>query len=85
MCGPLASAWRFYTCILLARSGAFTFIAGRQLLSLYTTTQALTTSFGWKSRDSFQQHDVQELARVLFDALEKILVGTPNSQLVRVR
>jgi hypothetical protein len=45
--------------------------------------QALTKSFGWTSRDSFQQHDVQELARVLFDALERSLIKTPNAQLVR--
>lgn len=45
--------------------------------------QALTKSFGWTGRESFQQHDVQELARVLFDALERSLGRTANSQLVR--
>ena len=35
------------------------------------TTTGLTTSFGWTGRDAFTQHDVQELARVLFDALER--------------
>ncbi len=34
-------------------------------------TSDLTKSFGWNSDDAFQQHDVQELCRVMFDALEK--------------
>ena len=33
-------------------------------------TKALTTSFGWTTGQAFRQHDVQELCRVLFDALE---------------
>ena len=33
-------------------------------------TRALTASFGWTSADAFEQHDVQEFLRVLFDALE---------------
>ena len=32
-------------------------------------TRALTNSFGWSRADSFMQHDVQELMRVLFDNL----------------
>ncbi len=47
------------------------------------TTKALTKSFGWTSSDAFQQHDVQELARVLFDALEECLAGTSNSHLMQ--
>ena len=35
------------------------------------TTRALTHSFGWTGADAFTQHDVQELMRVLLDALEK--------------
>ncbi len=34
-------------------------------------TTDLTKSFGWDSSESWQQHDVQELCRVMFDALEK--------------
>ena len=34
-------------------------------------TKGLTTSFGWTSAQAFRQHDVQELCRVLFDALEQ--------------
>ena len=33
-------------------------------------TSELTQSFGWTAAQSFRQHDVQELCRVLFDALE---------------
>lgn len=33
-------------------------------------TTELTKSFGWKSLDSFLQHDVQEFSRVLLDKLE---------------
>ena len=32
-------------------------------------TKKLTKSFGWESLDSFMQHDVQELCRVLLDNL----------------
>ena len=35
-------------------------------------TRKLTKSFGWQSGESFQQHDVQELCRVLFSNMEKI-------------
>lgn len=41
------------------------------------STKALTRSFGWDSEDSFTQHDVQELDRVLLDNLESKMVGTP--------
>lgn len=37
---------------------------------LYKGTTELTKSFGWKSLDSFLQHDVQEFNRVLQDKLE---------------
>lgn len=35
-------------------------------------TSDLTHSFGWTDVDAFQQHDVQELRLVLFEALEKV-------------
>jgi len=35
------------------------------------STESLTKSFGWSRADAFQQHDVQELAHVLLDALDK--------------
>jgi len=36
-------------------------------------TTPLTKSFQWTSSDAFRQHDVQELMRVLLDALERAL------------
>lgn len=42
------------------------------------STKDLTQSFGWDSTDAFQQHDVQELNRILCDRLEekmKVLQG----------
>ena len=35
------------------------------------STEALTHSFGWANAELFRQHDVQELMRVLFTALER--------------
>ncbi|CAE7220731.1 Usp47 [Symbiodinium sp. CCMP2592] len=35
------------------------------------STKDLTTACGFTGRDAMQQHDVQELCRVLFDALER--------------
>ena len=42
-------------------------------------TRQLTRSFGWDASDSFTQHDVQELLRVLFDALEDELKHTSQA------
>ncbi|KAF3659745.1 Ubiquitin carboxyl-terminal hydrolase 12 [Capsicum annuum] len=39
-------------------------------------TKELTKSFGWNSYDSFMQHDVQELNRVLCEKLEEKMKGT---------
>ncbi|KAK2160538.1 hypothetical protein LSH36_131g04007 [Paralvinella palmiformis] len=39
-------------------------------------TKKLTKSFGWDSVDSFMQHDVQELSRVLLDNIEEKMKGT---------
>jgi hypothetical protein len=45
-------------------------------------TRALTKSFGWEGSEVFQQHDVQELMRVLFDALEETFKGTQYENLI---
>jgi ubiquitin carboxyl-terminal hydrolase 7 len=37
------------------------------------STKELTSSFGWTNRDSFVQHDTQELNRVLCDTLENYM------------
>eukprot|EP00252_Welwitschia_mirabilis_P016663 TRINITY_DN3688_c0_g3_i1.p1 TRINITY_DN3688_c0_g3~~TRINITY_DN3688_c0_g3_i1.p1 ORF type:complete len:1111 (+),score=262.49 TRINITY_DN3688_c0_g3_i1:336-3668(+) len=39
-------------------------------------TKELTKSFGWDTYDSFMQHDVQELNRVLVEKLEDKMKGT---------
>ncbi|KAF8959015.1 hypothetical protein BDZ97DRAFT_1839371 [Flammula alnicola] len=41
-------------------------------------TTELTKSFGWKSLDSFLQHDVQEFNRVLQDKLESKMKASSN-------
>jgi len=47
------------------------------------STQSLTKSFGWTASDVFTQHDVQELCRVLFDALELTWKGTEQENVIR--
>ncbi|CAD6193074.1 unnamed protein product [Caenorhabditis auriculariae] len=39
-------------------------------------TKKLTESFGWDTVETFMQHDVQELCRVLLDNLESKMKGT---------
>ncbi|XP_047200785.1 ubiquitin carboxyl-terminal hydrolase 40 isoform X2 [Girardinichthys multiradiatus] len=46
-------------------------------------TTDLTHSFGWNSSQGTNQHDVQELNRILFSALEHSLVGTSGSTLIQ--
>ncbi|XP_034531244.1 ubiquitin carboxyl-terminal hydrolase 40 isoform X2 [Notolabrus celidotus] len=46
------------------------------------STANLTDSFGWNSSEGTNQHDVQELNRILFSALEHSLVGTSGSTLI---
>ena len=64
--------------------------ARMQLSSCHAaSTTDLTASFGWSRAESFRQHDVQELCRVLFTALgkygvdleAKLLEGTLTSTL----
>ncbi|OWF43139.1 ubiquitin carboxyl-terminal hydrolase 40-like [Mizuhopecten yessoensis] len=42
----------------------------------------LTESFGWTNNEELQQHDVQELNRILFSAIEESLVGTLGTDLI---
>lgn len=46
------------------------------------STADLTESFGWNSSEGTNQHDVQELNRILFSALEHSLVGTTGSTFI---
>ncbi|ELT97121.1 hypothetical protein CAPTEDRAFT_213869 [Capitella teleta] len=45
-------------------------------------TTDITKSFGWESSEAWQQHDVQELCRVMFDALEKKWKKTDQANLI---
>ncbi|CAF0972981.1 unnamed protein product [Adineta steineri] len=43
----------------------------------------LTDSFGWQSNEAIDHQDVHELNRLLFDAVQKSLQGTKQSNLIR--
>ncbi|RXN00992.1 Ubiquitin carboxyl-terminal hydrolase 47 [Acipenser ruthenus] len=45
-------------------------------------TTDVTRSFGWDSSEAWQQHDVQELCRVMFDALEQKWRQTEQADLI---
>nr|XP_055070007.1 ubiquitin carboxyl-terminal hydrolase 47 isoform X2 [Misgurnus anguillicaudatus] len=45
-------------------------------------TTDVTRSFGWDSSEAWQQHDVQELCRVMFDALEQKWKETQQADLI---
>uniref|UniRef100_A0A182P466 Ubiquitin carboxyl-terminal hydrolase 47 n=1 Tax=Anopheles epiroticus TaxID=199890 RepID=A0A182P466_9DIPT len=45
-------------------------------------TTDLTRSFGWDSAEGWQQHDIQELCRVMFDALEHKFKRTEQADLI---
>ncbi|XP_058066376.1 ubiquitin carboxyl-terminal hydrolase 47 [Anopheles bellator] len=45
-------------------------------------TTDLTRSFGWDSAEGWQQHDIQELCRVMFDALEHKFKHTKQADLI---
>ncbi|XP_066151071.1 ubiquitin carboxyl-terminal hydrolase 47 [Euwallacea fornicatus] len=57
-------------------------------LNLQTSTKSavettnLTTSFGWQGSDAWHQHDIQELCRVMFDALEQKFKDTKQANLI---
>lgn len=45
-------------------------------------TTRLTRSFGWDSSEAWQQHDIQELCRVMFEALEQSFAKTDQANLI---
>lgn len=45
-------------------------------------TTRLTRSFGWDSSEAWQQHDIQELCRVMFEALEQSFANTSQANLI---
>lgn len=60
----------------------------RLFLNLQTSSKSavettdLTRSFGWDSSEAWQQHDIQELCRVMFDALEHKFKNTKEADLI---
>lgn len=60
----------------------------RLFLNLQTSTKLsvettdLTRSFGWDSSEAWQQHDIQELCRVMFDTLEQNFKGTEEADFI---
>lgn len=67
-------------CIPLQLQKLFGYLAFGKNKSVDTV--ALTKSFGWEGSEVFQQQDVQELTRVLFDALEVSFKGTPLETII---
>ena len=47
-------------------------------------TTSLTKSFGWDSSEAWQQHDIQELCRVMFDALEQCFKNTDQADFINM-
>ncbi|KAI4470735.1 ubiquitin carboxyl-terminal hydrolase [Holotrichia oblita] len=45
-------------------------------------TTDLTHSFGWDMHEAWEQHDIQELCRVMFDALEQTFKNTKQANLI---
>eukprot|EP00941_MAST-03F_sp_MAST-3F-sp1_P001373 g1373.t1 len=47
------------------------------------STKKLTEAFGWTSVDAFEQHDVQEMSRVLCDKLEEKMKGSSADGIIQ--
>lgn len=47
------------------------------------STTDLTKSFGWQQSEGAEQQDIHELNRVLLDAIEQALFGTPYESLIK--
>ncbi|KAJ4454523.1 putative Ubiquitin carboxyl-terminal hydrolase 13 [Paratrimastix pyriformis] len=65
-----------HTLLLVTRTQASHTTAAGEIFHSVATTD-LTESFGWTTLDSFTQHDVQELNRVLMDNLLEKMKSTP--------
>ncbi|CAJ0566848.1 unnamed protein product, partial [Mesorhabditis spiculigera] len=46
-------------------------------------TTELTNSFGWTTTDAYEQHDIQELCRLMFEALENRWKNTAQKDLIQ--
>lgn len=80
--------WKFDFDANIDESKSIPFQLQRLFLNLQTSprhsveTTELTRSFGWDSSEAWQQHDVQELCRVMFDALEQEFKNTTHVDLI---
>ena len=45
-------------------------------------TRELIKSFQWDSQQAFEQHDIQEFCRVLFDAIEQNISCSTNENFI---
>ena len=66
--------------ILIELQKLFAFLQGLNKKAI--STKSLTDSFGWRDNEIGQQHDVHELNRVLFEAIETSLRNTPSQNLL---
>ena len=73
---PTKDADQPESCIPLALQRLFYYMETSPNSRYPVGTKQLTKSFGWTTAESFQQHDVQELSRVLCDTLEEKMKGT---------
>jgi ubiquitin carboxyl-terminal hydrolase 40 len=70
------------------KKGEMLFQIQRLLVMLQTadvrawSTEDLTKSFGWENKQGQEQQDIHELNRVMFDAIETSLQGTPYDSLI---
>lgn len=51
-------------------------------MKMSVETTDLTRSFGWDSTEAWQQHDIQELCRVMFDTLEQKFKDTAQADFI---
>ena len=64
--------------IQLQRLSARLLLADEQCIS----TAFLTDSFGWSDNEELFQHDVDEMNRILFSAIEHSLMNTSGSKII---
>ncbi|XP_014289720.1 ubiquitin carboxyl-terminal hydrolase 47 isoform X1 [Halyomorpha halys] len=80
--------WQFDVSHSSSPSKCIPFQLQKLFLNLQTSsktaveTTELTKSFGWESGEVWQQHDIQELCRVMFDALEQEFKDTEQADLI---
>ncbi|KAL1130878.1 hypothetical protein AAG570_012119 [Ranatra chinensis] len=80
--------WKFDSTHGVNAAKCIPFQLQKLFLNLQTSTKTavetteLTRSFGWESGEVWQQHDIQELCRVMFDALEQEFKETEQADLI---